>query len=140
MERHANPLGGFMDFQSVLTSLRERLAWRDSDEPAGVRRRRGKARVFVVPPTWWGSFYRQVLAEASAQVYLVRDREGVGFARVSISSIDDTYIHLEGPHEQEDHAEARLKKLMKRLQGVYIPSREELSSIAAECGCTQDFN
>lgn len=129
-----------MEFQNTLSALRERLVWRDSDEPAGARRRRGKARVFVVPPVWWGSFYRQVLAEASAQVWLVGDREGVGFARVSISSIDDTYIHLEGPHEQESLAEGRLKKLMARLRGVYIPSREELSSIAAECGCTQDFN
>ena len=128
-----------MDFADVIETLKLRFAWANATELGSDPHE--KTRVFAVPPEWSGYFYRQVLAEAFAEVLCYGrpySESELAYGRVLIRSIDDAALDLLGPTEPVPQARQRVEALMARLTGRYIPSHEELRAIAAECGCTLD--
>lgn len=111
-------------------SLKDHLIWKPDANRSGFQ-----IRLFAVPPKWLNAFRGDVLAPASAHIWTT----GGTYARVVISSKGITQITFEGPMEDTSQAQVRLQNLMTCLSGRYIPSEDELKTIASKCGCRLSF-
>ena len=112
----------------ILKWINERLNW--THEGAV------QMRVFAVPPEWARMFYNIPLAQALASVTPEVDGNPSVLVWVSIGSTGEHSIVIQRPWETPDKARRRLDRLLKDLNGTYIPSLEALLDAAGNSGCS----
>ncbi len=123
-----------MNFDQIQNWVNGRLTWTCEGNTY--------MRVFAVPPEWAKVFYGRPVAQAYAYQVIAPEGEigpsGMSMAGVRIASTGEHNILFQGPWEAPDKAQRRLARLLGSLDGPYIPSLDDLLTIAEGSACTVD--